>query len=65
MTFVEYEGLAKLLKIAGADVSYSLLGQPDEVIFTIPQLITFIDILIEITTKNAEKFAQLKEDDVQ
>jgi hypothetical protein len=65
MTDAEYEGLTKLLNIAGADVSYSMLGQPDEAIFTIPQLIKFIDIISLVVTNNIEQFAQTKEDDVQ
>jgi hypothetical protein len=65
MTDAEYAGLDKLLIKVGADVSYSLLGHPDEVIFTIPQLIMFMDIIANLMKDNIEQFTQTKEDDVQ
>lgn len=65
MTDEDYKLLTRLLNKVEADVSYSMLGQPDEVIFTIPQLIMFMDIITHLVLTNTEELAQPKEDDVQ
>jgi hypothetical protein len=65
MTDKEYLGLDKLLIKVGADVKYDLFGNPDEMIFTTPQLVMFIDLMLNLIVDNPELFTQPTEDDVQ
>jgi hypothetical protein len=65
MTDDQYLGLDKLLIKVGADVKYDLFGKPDEMIFTTPQLVMFIDLMFNLVVDNPEHFTQPLEDDVQ
>lgn len=65
MTNEEYAGLDKLLTVVGAEVKYSLLGHPDEAIFTTPQLVMFLELIVNLVSDNSKQFTQPKEDDVQ
>lgn len=65
LTESEVNGLTKLLVATDAHISYDLMGTPDEVHFTLPQLIKYTDIITMLVINNYDAMVKDEEDGVE
>jgi hypothetical protein len=65
LTESEVNGLTKLLVATDAHISYDLMGTPDEVHFTLAQLMKYTDIITMLVINNYDAMVKDEEDDVQ
>jgi hypothetical protein len=65
LTEVEAHNLTQILVKTDAHISYDLLGTPDEVHFTLPQLIKYTDIITMLVINNYDEMVKDEEDGVQ
>ena len=65
LTEAEVNGLIKILVETDAHISYDLMGAPDEVHFTLPQLMKFTDIVTMLVINNYDSLVKDIEDGVE
>jgi hypothetical protein len=65
LTESEVNGLIKILVETDAHISYDLMGTPDEVHFTLPQLMKFTDLVTMLVINNYDALVKDIEDGVE
>jgi hypothetical protein len=65
LTESEVNGLTKLLVATDAHISYDLMGTPDEVHFTLSQLMKYTDLVTMLVINNYDELVKDIEDGVE
>ena len=65
LTEAEAHNLTQILVKTDANISYDLMGTPDEVHFTLPQLIKYTDIITMLVINNYDAMVKDIEDGVE